>query len=539
MPGVSRPFRHACALALGGLLLALVPLVGTPQPPADAIGSGYLCTGYSACQKAGYGHAGYANNNQKMYWRMYKGHNCTNYVAYRMVKAGMPNVRPWSGGGNATYWGQKMAHITDQQPRVGAVAWWRANVPGAGSSGHVAYVERVISPTEIVISEDSWGGDFHWRKLVKGTGWPTGFIHFVDKNIENLEPPTVSGTPQVGVPLTATPGSWKPTAATVAFQWLVGGTPVPGATQATYTPTAADRGKKVSVTVVASHPKFSPSTVTLPTSGPVAWGQLVPVEPPQVTGDPYVEETLTATPGSWSPQPAAQEIRWRADNVTIEGATGPTLTVTRELVGKDITAVSVAQLDGYKKAVKKSAKVGPIFLGTISTTPFGAKGRNRVGSKMWIAPGTVTPADATVDYVWLRDGEVVAGATTNSYVATAADAGARMTAMVVLRKQHYETKVLNFNLGRVTTKPTLTVKAVGRKRSAVVVVKVTASGVTNPGGKVTVRVGKKTVTARPSGGRARVRLDGVPPGSQKVWVSYAGTPVVEAAKKTANVRVLR
>ena len=63
------------------------------------------------------GNAGYAQANDKMYWRMYSGHNCTNYAAYRMVRSGMPDERPWSGGGNATYWGTSMPEITDDIPR--------------------------------------------------------------------------------------------------------------------------------------------------------------------------------------------------------------------------------------------------------------------------------------------------------------------------------------------------------------------------------------------------------------------------------------
>ena len=41
----------------------------------------FLCTGYTACKQAGYSDAGYSANNDTMYWRMYAGHNCTNYVA--------------------------------------------------------------------------------------------------------------------------------------------------------------------------------------------------------------------------------------------------------------------------------------------------------------------------------------------------------------------------------------------------------------------------------------------------------------------------
>ena len=351
MPRVSRTLRLACALALGGLLLSLLALLG----PAQAITSGYLCTGYSACKNAGYPNAGYAANNHQMYWRMYSGHNCTNYVAYRMVKAGMPNVRPWSGSGNATNWGVEMRNITDQQPRVGAVAWWRANVPGAGSAGHVAYVERVISPTEIVISEDSWGGEFHWRKLVKGTGWPTGFIHFVDKTIDNTTKPEVTGTPQVGVPLTATPGSLE----------ARGERPLPVA-RGRCADRRGDQGDvrpgrrrsaaaPVAVRVTASRKGFSPATITVPTSAPVAAGVLTPRRDAggqrQPVRRPHADRDARH-PGRR--RPASPRSGWRANNQTIEGATGPTLTVTQALLGKKITAVSVARRDGYTKAVSKS-----------------------------------------------------------------------------------------------------------------------------------------------------------------------------------------
>ncbi len=536
MPRVSRLLRYVCALALGGVLLALVPLLG----PAQAITSGYICTGYTGCKSAGYGNAGYAAKNDKMYWRMYSGHNCTNYVAYRMVKAGMPNVRPWSGGGNATYWGREMADITDQRPRVGAVAWWRANVPGAGSAGHVAYVERVISPTEIIISEDSWGGDFHWRKLSKGTGWPSGFIHFVDKQIDNVTPPTVTGTPQVGQPLTATAGTWKPDAS-VRFQWLANGTAIPGATEATYTPGPELVGRTVAVKVVATKKNFAPTTSTLPTSGPVAAGAFSPVESPVVTGDPIVNQTLTATPGAWSPTPDESEIRWRANNETIAGATGPNLTLTKELVGKAITAVSVAWRDGYTKAVRKSAPVGPVVLGKIDVVePFHAAGLNRVGSQLWIEPGTFEPNDAEISYAWFRDGAPIAGATDAKYAVLPADAGSRITAQVTLTRAKYETRVLNFRLGGpVTTPSALKIATVARSGSAVVVVDVVAPGVNNPGGKVTIRIGPESQTVRPSGGRVRVRIDDLRSIKYKVRVTYTGTGIVERGRGTAYVKVLR
>jgi len=538
VPRVRRTVRHACALALGVLVLSLVPLVGSG--PAQAITSGYLCTGYAGCKDAGYGSSGYAANNDKMYWRMYAGHNCTNYVAYRMVKAGMPNVRPWSGGGNAHYWGLEMSEITDQQPRVGAVAWWKANVPGAGSAGHVAYVERVISPTEIVVSEDSWGGDFHWRKITKSGSWPSGFVHFVDKAIENTRKPTVSGTPQVGVPLTAKPGAWEPDA-NVSYQWLADGTPIAGATAASYVPVAAHRGRTLAVRVTAKKKGFTPSTVTVPTSGPVAAGVLTSVEPPTVTGDPFVNKTLTATAGAWSPAPSESEIRWRADNQTIDGAVGPTLTVTKALMGKQITAVNVALRDGYTKAVAKSGPVGPVVLGTIEVDePFTVSGRTRVGSRLSIAPGAFRPADATVGYAWLRDGVPIPGATGATYDLVGADAGARIEGVVGLSKPNYESQVLRLPTGdRVTTKPTLTIGTQGRRGAAVVNVKIVAPGVSDPGGRVHVRIGNKKYSLKPVDGRVRVVIEGLPAKKHKVYVAYSGTRVVEPARGSAYVRVTR
>ena len=134
-------------------MLALLVLV-TPTT-ADRISlatSTYLCTGYADCQAAGYGHAGYRQASSTAYWRMFAGHNCTNYVAYRLIQSGMPDVRPWEGSGNASNWGVAMASITDQTPTVGSIAWYRPHVTPAGGNGHVAYVEQVISDTEIIVS---------------------------------------------------------------------------------------------------------------------------------------------------------------------------------------------------------------------------------------------------------------------------------------------------------------------------------------------------------------------------------------------------
>ena len=82
--------RVGLTIAVG--LLSSVGLVAVPSAGRAAGTSTFLCTGYTACKQAGYSDAGYSANNDTMYWRMYAGHNCTNYVAYRLVKSGVAAV---------------------------------------------------------------------------------------------------------------------------------------------------------------------------------------------------------------------------------------------------------------------------------------------------------------------------------------------------------------------------------------------------------------------------------------------------------------
>ncbi len=165
------------------VLVLVIAMFATAAPVPALAASSYLCRGYASCAAHGYSYAGYAQAGMNKYWLMYAGHNCTNYVAYRMVSKGLPNTRPWSGTGNAYNWGRANAKRTDLTPAVGAVAWWKANVKGAGATGHVTYVEQVISTDEIIVSEDNWGGSFDWRRIKRSSGWPSGFVHFKDQAI--------------------------------------------------------------------------------------------------------------------------------------------------------------------------------------------------------------------------------------------------------------------------------------------------------------------------------------------------------------------
>ncbi|HET7802552.1 MAG TPA: CHAP domain-containing protein [Humibacillus xanthopallidus] len=177
------------------LLLAVLASVGLTAPARSAEWI-VLCTGYDSCNAAGYPDSGYKAVSSTSYWRQTTGHNCTNYVAYRLVKNGLPNVKPDSLTGNAYNWGPSFPTQTNNSPARGAVAWWNTSY---SATGHVAYVEKVISPSEILVSEDNWGGDFRWRRVtLTGGRWPTGFIHLKD---QGTSAPTTDTSWQVAGPV--------------------------------------------------------------------------------------------------------------------------------------------------------------------------------------------------------------------------------------------------------------------------------------------------------------------------------------------------
>lgn len=65
-----------------------------------------------------------------------------------------------------------------QEPRLGACMVWRkgATLSGKDGAGHVAIVEKVISPTEVVTSESGWESSAFWTQTrKKGNGnWGSG-----------------------------------------------------------------------------------------------------------------------------------------------------------------------------------------------------------------------------------------------------------------------------------------------------------------------------------------------------------------------------
>lgn len=160
---------------LGAATVMGTVVIGAPAEAASST----ICSGFASCVSKAKSDAGYGPVHTQSFWNMRPGHNCTNYVAYRLTH-GRTTARPPGTGDAGTWAAAARAYKipVTSTPSVGAVAWWSKDAVTTKYSGHVAYVERVYSNGSIDISEDNLDGTFRWRRVSPGGGWPSAFIHY-------------------------------------------------------------------------------------------------------------------------------------------------------------------------------------------------------------------------------------------------------------------------------------------------------------------------------------------------------------------------
>ena len=169
--------------------------------------------------------------------------------------------------------------------------------------------------------------------------------------------PTISGRPRVGSVLTAHPGTWM-TGVALGYRWYVAGQPVQGATHATYTPVAADRGGSVKVTVIGTRAGYPTVTRTSAATAPVGTGVLH-ASTPTIRGKLRVGRTLTAVHHTWTPG-TTFTYRWYAGAKRIKHRTGTTLRLTKGLRGKRIQVKITGHKPGYTAVTRPSRKTGRV-----------------------------------------------------------------------------------------------------------------------------------------------------------------------------------
>ncbi|WP_307072756.1 carboxypeptidase regulatory-like domain-containing protein [Arthrobacter pascens] len=252
--------------------------------------------------------------------------------------------------------------------------------------------------------------------------------------------PTITGTVKEGSTLTAVPGTWEPAPVDLAYQWNANGTAITGATATTYTPAAADVGKTITVTVTGTKTGY---TTDMKTSEPA--GTVMALDPtltspvPTITGTAKVGLTLTAVPGTWGPAPVTLTYGWKANGVTIIGATASTYKPVAANYGKTITVTVTGTKSGYTTTAKTSAATATVAAGTLTSPVPTITGTVKVGSTLTAVPGTWGPGAVTLRYQWKANGTAITGATATTYTPVTADLGKTITVTVTGSKTGYTT----------------------------------------------------------------------------------------------------
>ncbi|KZE42768.1 hypothetical protein AVW09_09010 [Microbacterium sp. T32] len=239
--------------------------------------------------------------------------------------------------------------------------------------------------------------------------------------------PNVSGTPKAGSELTADPGAWTPGDVSLAYQWLANGVTVPGATGSTFVPGDDEVGKTIAVTVTGTKAGYATASATSAAVGPVVAAPLLDLEvgTPRLDGDARVGAELTASPGTWGPQPVQLSYSWSVDGSTVAGAEGPRFTPGPDAVGKTVTVTVRGSKSGYRPATATAA-AGPVAPGVITGGAASIAGDTKVGATLTAQSTGWMPTDVTLAYQWLSGGTPIEGATGQTFQPGADSLGATL-----------------------------------------------------------------------------------------------------------------
>lgn len=235
----------------------------------------------------------------------------------------------------------------------------------------------------------------------------------------------ISGTAQVGTTLSLTSTGWTPSGVALGYQWLRDGATISGATTASYAPVLADVSHTLSGKVTGTKTGYVTATVTSAQTAAVAPAQQRTVVAGTVTisGTPLVSSTLTAQPGTWSPNNVRLSYQWLRDGVAIQGETGSTYTVALTDIGHRLSVSVTGARFGYVSATATSARTAVVAQPRVTAGTVTIAGTPTVGSRLTTQPGNWSPNTVRLAYQWLRDGVAVSGATRTGYTLTLADVG--------------------------------------------------------------------------------------------------------------------
>ncbi|MCV6591189.1 MAG: DUF4347 domain-containing protein, partial [Marinobacterium sp.] len=241
----------------------------------------------------------------------------------------------------------------------------------------------------------------------------------------------IEGTPEQGQTLTLTSTLTDADGiGTLSYQWLRDGIPVDGATADRYTLTQSDVGTQLSVQVNYTDLFGSPESVISAITNQIANINDRPTGAITINGVPTEGQTLSVRHSLADPDGMGDvHYQWLRDGRAIEGATTDNYTLTQVDVGSRISVqASYTDLSGSAESLSVALTQAVNNLNNQPAGHVSLHGTATQGQVLTVH-NTLTDADGMgpIHYQWLRDGQVIEGATTNSYTLTQHDVGAQIS----------------------------------------------------------------------------------------------------------------
>ena len=254
--------------------------------------------------------------------------------------------------------------VTERKPGLTALPRvWTAGVPVRHC------VSAYVSGWQI--TKGTFSGTRSGAPALGGTGTTLNSPQPATSSPTDTAPPTVSGTPQEGSILTASPGSWTGSPTSYTYQWqdcasASSCSNIPTATGSSYALQPSDVGDTVDVVVTAKNAGGSSSATSARTGTVHAPAPSLPINTalPTISGTAQQWQTLTASNGSWSNSPTSYTYQWQdcsssTNCVNISGATAPTYTLQASDVGVALDVV-ISASNGAGSVSKTSAQTGVV-----------------------------------------------------------------------------------------------------------------------------------------------------------------------------------